>query len=395
MNSIAHARPQARKLMISLFVAGTFLYWVSLYIYVPTLPAYVQTKTENLALVGSVLSMYGLWQAITRLPLGITADWVGHRKPFIVGGLLLAGFGALVMATANNPTGLLIGRSMTGLAAAAWATFVVAFSGFFPVHETIQSTIILTFVNSSGRILATSSTGVLNNWGGWALPFILAAVAAGLGVLLILPIKEETHSRKRPSFMGIAQIIKRWDVLTPSLLAALTQYVNWTTTFSFTPILAKQLGANDVIQSMLVAVHLGIVIIGNLSANYLLKRLGLRNLMLFSFSLLAVGIGLTAAANSIAVLFGVQLFIGMSLGINLPILMGLSIRNVEEAERNTAMGLHQSVYAIGIFLGPWLSGILAHSVGLHWMLALTTVGIVILGLPGAAWIGGIYDNGLS
>jgi MFS family permease len=40
--------------------------------------------TDNLALVGVVLAMYGLWQAIIRLPLGIAADWFGRCKPFIV-----------------------------------------------------------------------------------------------------------------------------------------------------------------------------------------------------------------------------------------------------------------------------------------------------------------------
>ncbi len=60
--------------MIALYGTVTFLYWVSLYLYMPTLPTYVQSKSDNLAMVGIVLSMYGLWQALLRLPLGIVAD---------------------------------------------------------------------------------------------------------------------------------------------------------------------------------------------------------------------------------------------------------------------------------------------------------------------------------
>jgi hypothetical protein len=81
----------SRRLTVALFTIAAFLYWVALYLYVPTLPTYVQSKTHNLALVGTVLSMYGLWQAIIRLPLGIVTDWLGWRKPFILIGLGLAG----------------------------------------------------------------------------------------------------------------------------------------------------------------------------------------------------------------------------------------------------------------------------------------------------------------
>jgi MFS family permease len=129
------------------------------------------------------------------------------------------------------------------------------------------------------------------------------------------------------------------------------------------------------------------VIIGNLSATVLVSRVGARRLVLFSFSMLAVGVGLTAAAISLPALFAAQFFIGMSHGVNSPVLMGLSIRYVGDSERNTAMGLHQSVYAMGMFGGPWLSGILAQVVGLRWMLLITALGTLTLGLLGTSKLG--------
>jgi MFS family permease len=380
-------RRRPRHVTIGLYIATAFLYWISLYLYVPTLPTYVQAKTDNLALVGTVLSMYGLWQAIVRLPLGIAVDWLGRRKPFSIVGLVLAGLGAWLMGVANDPTGLLVGRSVTGLAAATWVPLLVAFSSLFPAQEAVRATTLLTFANSGGRILATSSTGTLNTWGGYTLPFFLAAGAAGLGILFILPTREEPRPRPPPSLGGIARLITRQDVLLPSLLAAISQYANWATIFGFTPILAKQLGGTDVIQSMLVTMYLAMVVIGNLSAAVLVSRVGVRRLVLFSFSMLAVGVGLTAAAISLSILFAAQFLIGMSHDINSPVLMGLSIRYVGDSERNTAMGLHQSVYAIGMFGGPWLSGILAQVMGLHRMLLVTALGTLVLGLLSASKLG--------
>ena len=58
---------------VGLYGVAVFLYFWSLYVYLPTLPTYVQSKSDNLALVGVVLSVFGLCQAFMRLPLGIAA----------------------------------------------------------------------------------------------------------------------------------------------------------------------------------------------------------------------------------------------------------------------------------------------------------------------------------
>jgi predicted MFS family arabinose efflux permease len=259
----------------------------------------------------------------------------------------------------------------------------VAFSSFFPAEEAVQATAILTFANSAGRILATSLTGTLNTWKGYTLPFFLASGVAGLGILFVLPAREDRIERRLPSREGIAHIISRKDVLLPSLLAAISQYANWTTTFGFSPVLARQLGATDVTQSILVTIHLAMALIGNVCATIFVRRLGEHRLLLFSFCMMAMGIGLTASATSLVTLFVVQLFIGLSQGINFPLLMGLSIRYVNDCERNTAMGLHQSVYAVGMFGGPWFSGILAQTIGLSRMFIFTALITLVLGWLGA------------
>ena len=58
-----------QRLQRVLHIMVAFLYWTALYLYVPTLPTYVQSKSRNLALAGLVLSQYGLWQALIRLLL--------------------------------------------------------------------------------------------------------------------------------------------------------------------------------------------------------------------------------------------------------------------------------------------------------------------------------------
>lgn len=372
--------PSRRRWLIGLYVVATFLYWISLYLYLPTLPTYAQSKSESLALVGTILAQYGLWQAITRLPLGIVADWLGRRKPFIIMGLFLSGVGAYVMGTATGPGGLLAGRAITGLAAATWVPLTVIFSSFFPADEVVRATSILSVVGSVGRVLATSVTGTLNEWGGYSLAFFLAMGVAALGVVALLPARETVRPGQRPSVEGIGHLIARRDVMLPALLSAVGQYAIWAVPFGFLPILASQLGASDVTQSGLVSLHIGVFTLGGLVAAALSHRFGARRMVYASMVVLSAGTAWAALSPALPSVFVAQFLIGLGVGISYPVLMGLSIRHVDDAQRTTAMGLHQAVYAAGMFTGPWLSGILADALGLRPMLGITAAGCLVLSL---------------
>ncbi len=375
-----------RKLLITLYTAAVFLYWMALYLYVPTLPVYAQSKADDLALVGVVLSMYGLWQAVIRLPLGIAADWLGWRKPFIIAGFALAGLGAWIMGMADKVDGLIVGRAITGLAAGTWVPLIVTFSSLFPPEEAVRASALLTMIGSVGRMLATSVTGSLNEMGGYPLAFFLATVAAALAIVIMLPAREKRRPPKQPSVVDTGRLITRRDVLLPSLLSAVSQYVTWATTFGFLPILAKQLGATNVTQSILVTMNIAVVTLGNLMATTLIRYMGAQRLVYLSFWLIAIGTGGAALAPSLPIVFLAQFCIGLSQGIGYPVLMGMSIQNVADAERTTAMGLHQSVYAIGMFTGPWLSGILADAMGIQPMFGVTAFACLALGLLGTRWL---------
>lgn len=364
-----------------------FLYWMALYFYVPTLPTYVQSKSNNLAVVGVVLSMYGLWQMVVRLPVGIAADWLGRRKPFILGGLVLVGLGAWVMAVSPGVEGLLVGRAITGLAAATWVPLVVVFSALFEPHEAVRASALLTVVGSLGRIVATSSTGWLNERGGYALAFYVAVGVAAVALIVVLPMPEPRQSgaEARPtrlSVPGIGRLISRRDVLLPALLSAVAQYANWACTFGFLPILARDLGASDVYLSMVVSLNLVFLTAGNLSATVLVGRIGGRRMVYAGYILLAAGIAGTALARSGTALLVFQALLGLGSGMSYPVLMGMSIEKVVDAERTTAMGLHQAVYAAGMFAGPWIGGLLADAMGVRPMFGVTAVLSLVLGIAG-------------
>lgn len=371
-----------RRVKIILFSVVVFFYWMALYLYVPTLPTYAQSKTDSLALIGTILAQYGLWQAIIRLPLGIVSDWVGRRKPFILIGMVFAGAGAYVMGTAGEAQGVLIGRAITGLAAGTWVPLVVAFSSLFPPKEAVRASATLTLVGSLGRVLATALNGPLNNSGGYSLAFMLAAGVAGVAFLVTLALPEVRLPAKAPSLDRLRRLVARRDVMLPSLLSAVAQYISWGVSFGFLPLLAKQLGANAVILGLFTTLNLICYTTGNLAATTAVRWFGAQRMAYFSFIAAFIGVITAALAPSLGVLMAAQICLGLAIGTAYPVLMGLSIVHVGEQERATAMGLHQAIYAIGMFAGPWLSGIVAQGIGIRPMFGVTAFGAVVLGILG-------------
>jgi MFS family permease len=362
----------------TLFLAVTFLYWIALYIYVPTLPIYIKLKTADLATVGMVLSMYGLWQAFARIPMGISGDLMGRSKPLIVSGIFTGVTGAIIMGQGNTIFVLSAGRALTGISAGTWVLLVGVFSTFFDEDKAILASSMLTFSASFGRMLATASTGFLNRVGGYRLPFYFAGVCGVIAIILVILIGEPRRSPKKISLRSVTKLFLRRDVLLPTVLSIVVHHSDWSVTFGFLPILAQRMGVGDVARSLLISLNIGGIAVANLLNTLLLKRVKHGILLRAGALLLFTGIMLIAVSPARAYLFIGTVCMGFAFGMMYPILMGMSIQNVDRSQRSTVIGIHQSFYAIGMFTGPWVSGIIADNMGIRPVFFMTAGGFFVL-----------------
>ena len=76
-----------------------------------------------------------------------------------------------------------------------------------------------------------------------------------------------------------------------------------------------------------------------------------------------------------------QAISGSGQGFVLPLLMSLAVDTVAQERRATAMGFFQAIYGLGMFLGPWLGGIISDhftlNIGFFFMAALAAAGFVL------------------
>ena len=374
--------------MIGLYLAAGFLFWAAGNVYVPTLPTYVQTKSTSLSQVGIVLAMFGLFRGIIALPSGIAGNWLGRGKPFILAGVAVGGVGAWLMGSTNGISGLALGRAMAGVATGGWVLLMIAFSSLFSPREAVKATVMITLTGSLGSMVGTALTGFLNGLGGYSLAFFTATAASAVVILLVLPLWEVRRPRRQPTVKSIGGLITQRSVLLPGLVNAVAMYTSHTTRLAFVPVLAKELGASDVALSVQSSMTLGVMAIGNVFVAALVKRVSSRRLAQVGILLLAAGAVGAALAPSVSAIYVTLVFIGLGTSFAFPVLVGISMQQVEGEKRGIAVGLNQALTALGMFSGPWISGMLADRLGLRPMFGITAVICLALGLLGASRLSG-------
>lgn len=359
------ALPSASTRALALFAASTFFFWASMYVYVPVLPLYAQQGGASLSMVGLIVGAYGVTQFILRLPLGIWSDRVGRRKPFIAAGMFTAAGGALGLALTTDPWLLFLSRALTGVGASSWVAFTVLFSSYYPPGRAVRAMSTVTFVNGVAQVSSTYAGGWLAQSFGWSAPFYAGALFGVLGYLCTLGIHEEVRPVASPlTFAKVAATITIPLLIAVSVNAILGQYAVFVTSYTFTPLYAQELGASRADLGTLTTVTLLAYTVTMLTTSWLVDRIGDRFVVALGMAVLAVAIFATPLVDDLLALGGLQVLQGIGRGFAFPVLMGLSIRAVPQAQRATAMGVFQAVYAIGMFAGPIVGGPIAERFGL-------------------------------
>ena len=387
----------------ALFCLVTMIFWFTLYIYVPILPNYVTYHGGSLKMVGLVVGSYGLVQMLLRIPLGIWSDRIGKRQLFITLGVFLALASSFVMGVFPTVPAMLVGRALSGAAAATWVTFTVLFSSYFPSQDAPKAMGLAMFYNSVGQMLATSMGGYMAELFGWKVPFLVGAIVGLVGVLLSLRIKETEWIDRTPlQVPELLAVGRERGLLIVSGLAILTQCMTFATVYGFTPIYAESIGASPGELSLLTFFStLPVAIAAWSSSTGLVARYGERQIVTTGLILGALAAAIVPFTKTLPQLYITQAIGSLGRGIVFPVLMGLSIQTVPEQKRATAMGFFQAIYALGMFGGPVLVGIIGDISGLTGgFLATGLIGLIggwlaLRLLPGGRQQAQRYHSGLA
>jgi len=348
------------------FALMTFMFWSSLYVYLPVLGPQAERLGAPLSLVGLIISSYGFTQLFLRIPLGMWSDRIGRRKPFIMSAFVIAAISGFGLWSAKNARYMLLYRGLGGAAASAWVVFTVLFCSYFPPDKAGQALGLITATTYSAEMASTLAGGFLADKYGWGAPFFCSGLLALVGLALSSVVKEKPQPQSSISLLDMASMGKNKRLLSVSLIGVLSQCIVFVTLYGFTPVYAARLGASAMQLGFLSATAFVTMAAASLiGGTFWAQRFGESRVVIGGLLVVSCCSLLMPFINELPFLYAIQALSGFGRGLILPSLMSMSIQGVPDARKGTAMGFFQATYALGMFAGPALSGMISEVIGLR------------------------------
>ncbi|WP_078414862.1 MFS transporter [Priestia abyssalis] len=360
---------------IILFFIISLLFFVTITAFDPFISSYAKDLGFDSVVIGSIIGISGIVALFTRLPLGVCSDMLHKRRLFIQIGLLITMVMWTLAFLVPNATTLYLGKISDGLTGSTWVIYNVMFASYFGVREAAKAVAILGVASPLGSILGTTIGGLVANSYGYRYSFLVAVIAALIALILTfftkdLSVKDIKVKYDKKILVEQMADKKIWVI---SLLATITLMVTIGTRDTFTPLIATDLGANPLMIGMLANTHLIIYgLAAALCGVLFYKKLGMVNTAIFGVLLQGIIVILIPYAENLTMLFLLQAIQGFGYGLSFTVFTSWAVENIPEIKQSTRMGLFQSLYSAGMFLGPVLIGIIIEAFS-------RTTGFLIIG----------------
>jgi len=355
-----------------------FMFWLSLYFYVPFLPIYAAELGASNTIIGLVVASYAIGQVLLRIPIGFGADLLGRRRPFALIAFFASVLGALGLALAPSPLTLFIARSVTGIAAAGWVVISVLYVSYWDESRTSEAMSRVMAITTFSIVVATFLGGFIGEFFGIVSTFYAGLITGCIGTLLLFfspePEEKTAHDFKWSTAIAVARTPL---LLKTSFLGILAQFVAFATTFTFIPIYATSINASDMENGYLAAAMFTFAGIGSLAVPYLLRKIKFGWLLVVAFMVVACSVGIVPFIEQPNLLIVSQAFGGFGRGLINVQLMTLAVVAVPIASRATSMGIYQALYAIGMLTGPLVAGFIGEYMSVAWVFGVST-GVTVL-----------------
>jgi MFS family permease len=359
----------ATEIRASVSLASIFgLRMLGLFLILPVFAVHAKTLTggENATLVGLALGMYGLTQAIGQIPFGIASDKFG-RKRIIVIGLILFALGSFIAAGADHIFWVILGRAVQGAGAVSAAVTALIADSTREEHRTKAMIMVggsIGFTYAASLVLAP----VLYKFIGMSGMFLLVAALSILAIGLVLFVVPEAPARS-PETASFMQILLDGELMRMNL-GVFALHAIQMSMFVVLPTVLVQSAGLALDQHW--KIYLPVVLISfilMLPPIFLGEKRGkMKQVFVSSIALLmVVEIGLWSAVSQPQLSFNLVVMLLLAFFVAFNILEAsqpsLVSRMAPAGARGAALGVYNTMQAIGLFVGGAGGGLLAQHFG--------------------------------
>lgn len=382
-------RPEAR-----LFFIISILFFICIHSIDAFLAPMMLEQGIEPQVMGMVMGASGLATLLIRFPLGIISDVAKSRKIFIQISLLLPIFTWPVAWIEPNAITLYLAKAADGVTAATWVLYNILFIRYFDRKEAPAAVALLALAGPIGVFIGNCIGGLLIHYFDNNIAFFLSCVSGLLALMLTTRINDVHDSAQAPTLQACItaahkQLCDR-SVWMIGILATIVILVPFATRDTLTPIYAEKLGARAGILSLLSNIHLVFYAIAvALCSGVFYKRLGVVKTAVLGIILQVLStLGIPFTSN-MYLIYVLQALAGFSFGMAFAAFMSLSVVNTSSDEQSTRMGLFQTIYSLGMFMGPVMMGVMLQHINIssgYFLIAALSLMAVIITPLSARWV---------
>ena len=382
-------RPEAR-----LFFIISILFFICIHSIDAFLAPMMLEQGIEPQVMGIIMGASGLATLLIRFPLGIISDVVKSRKIFIQISLLLPIFTWPLAWLEPNAVTLYLAKAADGVTAATWVLYNILFIRYFDRKEAPAAVALLALAGPVGVFIGNCIGGLLIHYFENNIAFFLSCVSGLLALVLTTRIHDVHDAVQAPTLKaciaGARKQLSDRSVWLIGILATIVILVPFATRDTLTPIYAEQLGGRAGILSLLSNIHLIFYALAiALCSAVFYKRLGVMKTAVVGIILQVLSTLGIPFTDNWYIIYSLQALAGFSFGMAFAAFMSLSVVNTTPDEQSTRMGLFQTIYSLGMFIGPVIMGVMLQHINLPsgylFIAALSVVAVVITPLS-VRWV---------
>jgi MFS family permease len=357
----------ANRTVVALSVArlgdavGNSILFIVIPLYVAKLPAPWFPIPETV-LVGLLISLYGLTNALLQPFVGAWIDRVSRRKPFIQAGLVLMAIGTLAFLVAGRFSALLLIRGLQGIGVALTIPASLALMASATEKRTRGGSMgVYTSMRMVGLAIGPLIGGFLHDHVGFNAAFYTGAAFTFLGLILGHFWVHETPDVGRAKAAGTFRVLDR-ELLTAGIIGLAIATFLMASSFSMMSALEKQFnqrlgqgafGFGLAFSALMVSRLLAQVPLGWLS-----DRIGRKPLIIGGLILMAPATVLLGLASSTLQLTGFRVFQGVASAAIAAPAFALAADLSRSGGEGQQLSIVTTGFGLGIALGPLIAGVL-------------------------------------
>ena len=359
--------------------ASNFFFFLSLNGFI-LLPLYIAALGGTEVEIGVVMGLYSAIGIVCQPLIGPWTDAVG-RKPFMLVGVALVVFAALLATAAPSIPLLAVVRVLQGLGFSCF--FVSNYSFVIDLVPPTRRGWALGIYGVAG-LTATALAPLLSEWAirslGFRPLFAIAAVAAIVAGAIVLRLREPGRETTRPVEGFLWERGTLGEVFRLSMAVTVFFGLGAGTIFVFLPTFAESLGVRTLalFYTAYALAAIGVRVLGGRLIDTHGRRAVIVPSMLMqtiATALLAVvGFLVTRTSQTpvVPVLFLAGLLSGGAHGFLYPGLAALVTDQTPAERRGVVVGIFSSVFLTGQMTGAFVFGYITHGIGYAFMWTLLT-----------------------